>query len=65
MDSFWMVDENINEVNWPKFCEIDIMKVVNREAKLYTNNHLDENEHEQYGNMSLQFDITQLNIYEI
>ena len=37
--AFWMLGDNIDEVNWPKCGEIDIMEAINDENKVYSTLH--------------------------
>lgn len=37
--AFWMLGDNIDEVNWPRCGEIDIMEAINDENKVYSTLH--------------------------
>lgn len=61
--AFWMLGANIDEVEWPKCGEIDIMEAINAENKTYGTCHWDNNGHVEYGKSTSNFDITQYHTY--
>lgn len=71
--AFWMLGENIDEVNWPTCGEIDIIEAVNDEHVVYGTHHwAHEGEHAEYGNStkeyygtSKQLDITEFHNYKM
>ena len=46
---FWMLGNDIEDVNWPKCGEIDIMEHVNTDSLVYGTVHWDNNGHAMYG----------------
>lgn len=71
--AFWMLGENIGDVNWPACGEIDIIEAVNNENIVYGTNHWAyEGQHAEYGNKtsdyygtSIALDITQFHTYRL
>ncbi|SHL30071.1 glycoside hydrolase family 16 protein [Fibrobacter sp. UWEL] len=71
--AFWMLGENIDEVNWPTCGEIDIIEAVNDEHVVYGTHHwAHEGQHADYGNStkdyygtSKQLDITEFHNYKM
>lgn len=71
--AFWMLGENIDEVNWPTCGEIDIIEAVNDEHVVYGTHHwAHEGQHAEYGNStkeyygtSKQLDITEFHNYKM
>ena len=41
--AFWMLGVNIDDINWPKCGEIDIMEAINNENKVYSTLHWNSN----------------------
>ena len=41
--AFWMLGVNIDDINWPKCGEIDIMEAINDESKVYSTLHWNSN----------------------
>jgi beta-glucanase (GH16 family) len=62
--AFWMLGQNIHEVNWPKCGEIDIMEHINSEDLLYGTLHWDEGKHVSAGGKT-PCDVTQYHDYSI
>jgi beta-glucanase (GH16 family) len=47
--AFWMLGQNIQQVDWPDCGEIDIMEHINAEDKLYGTMHWNNRDHKSYG----------------
>lgn len=63
--AFWMLGENISQVNWPACGEIDIMEHINNESLVHGTIHWDNNGHASYGTASPNIDVTQYHVYSI
>jgi len=71
--AFWMLGENIDQVNWPTCGEIDIIEAVNDEHVIYGTHHWAHNgEHAEYGNSTKEYygnskklDITEFHNYKM
>ena len=62
--AFWMLGQNIDQVNWPSCGEIDILEAINSENKVYATCHWFANgDHASYGKNTDSFDITQFHTY--
>lgn len=63
--AFWMLGENISQVNWPACGEIDIMEHINNESLVHGTIHWDNNGHAYYGTASPNIDVTQYHVYSV
>lgn len=48
--AFWLLGENIDQVNWPECGEIDVMEAINNESKVHATLHWNNNGHQSYSN---------------
>ena len=62
--AFWMLGQNIHEVNWPECGEIDIMEHINNEDIMHGTLHWNNNGHVQAG-QSAPCDVTKFHNYAI
>ena len=71
--AFWMLGDNIDEVNWPTCGEIDIIEAINDENVIYGTHHWSHNgAHAEYGNSTKDYygtsypmDISQFHTYKM
>ncbi|TAL59678.1 MAG: glycoside hydrolase family 16 protein [Bacteroidetes bacterium] len=62
--AFWMLGQNIRQVDWPKCGEIDIMEHINNEDILYGTLHWDDGKHVSSGGKT-PCDVTQYHNYSV
>lgn len=71
--AFWMLGDNIDEVNWPACGEIDIIEAINDENVVYGTHHwAHDGAHANYGNSTRDYygtsypmDISQFHTYKM
>jgi beta-glucanase (GH16 family) len=62
--AFWMLGQNIHDVDWPSCGEIDIMEHINTENIMHGTNHWNNNGHVQEGGTA-PCDVTKFHNYSI
>jgi beta-glucanase (GH16 family) len=63
--AFWLLGNNISQVNWPRCGEIDIMEHINTDGNIYGTMHWDNNGYVSYGGGTTTDNVGAYHIYSI